>query len=434
MVFLGWGDRDLSLGEWIGQGIPGDIANGFVAAFCDIVTREPPYPFNYLFDTPDGFPLGSVGAGIAATVQRACRFAAVNPVRTLSGTTQYTVPGLCEIRGLVVLQDLATNTEFTLGINLGDCADPIPGNKPGLPQGPPFISESLDGGDTVELYLPCQRPGENGYFQSLSGPIDPTVARIVGVRDFEVTPCDPVEVGEEAKYPVIIVEPGQPQPPDLSIPVEFDLNLNPQLSIPMLIPFTLVRPQVQFDVTPTLRFEPRLNGQLRLDLAPTIELDLGGLTIGGGSSVTTGDLVEIGEGVDVECPECDCPTPEEISSELLKNFEKQVLRPRSRTVQTVAVGTLGGTFNLPLGTVAVAVENVTLTGQMRSQAGSGTAPAVYYAGWYSFGSQLNRPGIRTPLSFRNQTITAPLQSYAFSITLNWGARADVFAIVETEYD
>lgn len=98
--------------------------------------------------------------------------------------------------------------------------------------------------------------------------------------------------------------------------------------------------------------------------------------------------------------------------------------------QIIVSDTFGGTFELPDKTVALSiVVSGDITPGTKKQFGSGTAPNVFYWGWYAIGSDANNPGDRRELHYSNQAVFVP--EFAKSITVNpiYNNRCTVIAVI-----
>lgn len=99
-------------------------------------------------------------------------------------------------------------------------------------------------------------------------------------------------------------------------------------------------------------------------------------------------------------------------------------------IQPIVTGTLGGTFDLPARTVGIRISGSAVdVNRIRTQAGSGGAPTVFYWGWYSVSAQPGEPGDRVNLAYNPHIAIAP--PHARSVTVNpiFGARATIEAII-----
>ncbi len=74
--------------------------------------------------------------------------------------------------------------------------------------------------------------------------------------------------------------------------------------------------------------------------------------------------------------------------------------------------------------MSVVVSVTSVGGGVNSQVGEGTAPNVFFLGWYSFGGDEGL-GERTPFNFRELDVLVPETARTFSYSLNFQSRATV---------
>ena len=255
----------------------------------------------------------------------------------------------------------------------------------------------------------------NGVIQSA---LDGTVV-ITSVTPFPVVPdtCGnpPVE------YPDVVIP-----------PIAFSPNIT--VGLPggsVSIPVTVI-PTV---FAPLTVFRPEFN------------VDVGGINVNfnlGGVDLTLnlpgGNPIRLPPGDSRPVPPPSTPPREPVPSpcdlteviDLLEDI-KECACDEPRNLLSTSFGLARGrAIALPPDTQYVVLEVFPSTG-LKMQVGEGTAPDVYFAGWYSFGRGTSG-GERIPISFLQSSLFAPEGASTFSYSLNFGAEAtlNVFYFEENQ--
>lgn len=99
--------------------------------------------------------------------------------------------------------------------------------------------------------------------------------------------------------------------------------------------------------------------------------------------------------------------------------------------QTIEANSPGGVFDIPSNTVAVIISggNFDLN-LIRTQAGSGSAPNVFYWGWASVNYGSANGGERIPLQFENQSLAVAEGATSVQVSPTFGATCSISVVVK----
>jgi hypothetical protein len=234
-----------------------------------------------------------------------------------------------------------------------------------------------------------------------------------GCTDAPIVPQRPVIPAFPPDAPII------PRP-------EFPITINlPQL--PGLPPIAI--PIVYIPITPTLNlnlpltFAPKFAPEFKF--APTIEINLGGISItGGGYSEPIPDVEDLCPGGGGDCPD-PCPDLdyERIAEIVFDELDSKFPPSRPFTNETVPIGVAEArTFVLPEFTQWVELTIVTPPPNRRMQSGGVNGQPVYYNGWYSYGIT-GSTSERKPIHYDFMSIPIPPGIEAFTYTIYSGGTA-----------
>jgi len=311
-----------------------------------------------------------------------------------------------------------TVTTPTFGFNW-TCADNI-----GFPLTSP--QKTVFEVDSTNLSMMVSRPTGAAYRQAVTAAV-PTI--FVNSAKFYVltnsfTPCPGC-----LAQPTVPQRPVIPALPPGSPPVlrpEFPITINlPQL--PGLPPIAI--PIVYIPITPTLNlnlpltFAPKFAPEF--NFAPTIELNLGGISItGGGYSEPIPDVEDLCPGGDVVCPDpCAPPDYDLIRQISFEELDKKFPPKRPFTLQTVVLPASNSrTFVLPPFTRYVNLTIVVPPPSVKSQFGGTLGQEVFYNGWYSFGATASSSE-RIPFHYNFMSIPIPPGVTQFTYTVYLGGTA-----------
>lgn len=220
-------------------------------------------------------------------------------------------------------------------------------------------------------------------------------------------------------FPVVL-------PPLIFINKPINLQIGP-ISIPTRLVFNRnnfrprfdIRPQIEFNAGP-FNFNFDLGG-LNVEFSPNFNFPSspsppllppssppGGGGGGGKRPSDKEDAEEIKEEVE-KARECACDDPPDVEVEELAFDETE-----------------GASFSLPGPIVQINLNLVKITNGVKSQWGRGSAPDVYFAGWYAFSRGGGEPkGDRLPISFAQNELLPPTEDctgFAFSLNYNCTAQ------------
>lgn len=99
--------------------------------------------------------------------------------------------------------------------------------------------------------------------------------------------------------------------------------------------------------------------------------------------------------------------------------------------QQIASNSSGGVFNLPNDSIAIVISGSNLiSDRIRTQAGSGSAPTVYYWGWCSVNYGGATGGERIPLQFENQSLALAERATSVQVSPIFGAQCSISVVVK----
>jgi len=236
-----------------------------------------------------------------------------------------------------------------------------------------------------------------------------------GCTDAPIVPQRPVIPAFPPDAPII------PRP-------EFPITINlPQL--PGLPPIAI--PIVYIPITPTLNlnlpltFAPKFAPEFKF--APTIEINLGGISItGGGYSEPIPDVEELCPGGGGECPDPCTPTDYDLIRQItFEELDEKFPPARPFSLQTIQLPASNSrTFVLPPFTRYVNLTIVEPPPNVKSQFGGTLGQEVFYNGWYSFGATASSSE-RMPFHYNFMSIPIPPGVTQFTYTVYLGGTASV---------
>jgi len=170
------------------------------------------------------------------------------------------------------------------------------------------------------------------------------------------------------------------------------------------------------------------------DFAPDIDIDLGGISIGGGGDVTIGDIEEIvnNSGDTVVCPD-PC---EEVDYDQIRTIVFEELDNKTPPKRPVSPGSFttpaadSATITLPPFTVSVTLQMVESGINVPFQSGNENAPNATYNGWYSYGVE-EETSERFPFNYDVVSVPIPpnVRFFSYTITRSGTAQATVRHII-----
>lgn len=299
----------------------------------------------------------------------------------------------------------------------------------GLPVGAPAEVEISPGENgSKNLQVTMRRADGSEYQQSLTPPVPNRFEGEYQVVEFNVRPCNPAIIPIIPPHVRLPERPGNPPP----IPrPEFPITIN----IPGGIGFPPIPiPIVYAPIQPTLSLEPRLTFAPTIQLpglpgiAPTVSIDLGGISIGGGGDLTISDVLDIVNegGGGGNCPDPCEPVDYAAIAQIV--FEELDLKfPPGRPVGsgfTDYDAADSRQIVLPDFATSIDITITELSPEVTKYSGGENAPMVALCGWYSFGDNTT-VGARLPLSYIQSSIIVPKGARGFSYTLKGGSLAVV---------
>lgn len=248
------------------------------------------------------------------------------------------------------------------------------------------------------------------------------------VEIIDIRPCDPAIIP--------IIPPGvqlDPPPPGIPIPIrpEFPITINlpqPPGFPPIAIPIIYAPIQPTLELSPRISLRPSVQLPGFPDFAPDIDIDLGGISIGGGGDVTIGDIEEIvtNNGDTVICPDPCEPVDYAAIAQIV--FEELDLKfPPGRPVGsgfTDFPEANSREIILPDFPTSIDISITQRSPDVTVYSGGENAPSVFLAGWYSFGDNTT-VGARLPISYELSSILVPKGARGFSYTLKGEGLATV---------
>jgi hypothetical protein len=294
----------------------------------------------------------------------------------------------------------------------------------GFPIGTPVKNETVP--SFIDIAVLVTRPVGEPYMQSLTAgvPIEYVDSAKFYVLESTFNPCpgctDEPIIPTRPIIPTF--PPDAPQPPRPEFPITINLPRLPGLpALPIPVVYIPITPTLNLNLPLTFapKFAPEFN------FAPTIELNLGGVSItGGGYPEPIPDvetiIVEDQGGCPDPCPELDYDRIRDIAfEELDSKFPPS--RPFSNEV-ILLLAAESRTFVLPEFTQWVELTIVQPPPNRRSQFGGADGQTVYYNGWYSFGVT-GSTSERYPFHYDFMSIPIPKGVEAFTYTVYAGGTA-----------
>jgi len=242
----------------------------------------------------------------------------------------------------------------------------------------------------------------------------------------EVRPANPTGACPSVPPP----PPPPPPPPERQVD-NVPITIAPNVTINA--PVTLIRPTTNIDLRP----------QVEIGVGPfNVNFNLDGINIGINPTFAptiyapTVNLPPLPPGI-VRPPPLppgtgDCPDPcPDIDYDRILNAikaeRKYYAKPKT-DISFVDIGAgAGGEVAIPPNTSFISVTITREPNKVQEQFGEG-GPDVLYAGWCSVGR--GAAGVRTPISYRDQTVPVPPFGSTFTWTIYNGGAARIIAIVE----
>lgn len=308
------------------------------------------------------------------------------------------------------------------------------GSNRGLPISPVREIPGASAGQFVNS-IRLRRADGSEYEQSVSGTANTAsnnrnyVVEIVDIRPCDGSIIPIIPPGVELVPPPI----GTPAPIRPTFPINITL---PQL--PGLPP--IVVPVVYAPITPTLELSPRISLRPNIqlpgfpDFAPDIDLDLGGISIGGGGDVTINDIQDIvnNSGDTVICPDpCEPVDYDQIRTIVFEELDSKTPPKRPTTPGSFTTSAANSaTITLPPFTVSVTLQMVEPGISVPDQFGGENAPNVVFNGWYSYGVE-EETSERIPFNYDFVSVPIPpnVRFFSYTITRQGTASATVRHVI-----
>jgi hypothetical protein len=195
----------------------------------------------------------------------------------------------------------------------------------------------------------------------------------------------------------------------------------PPISIPVV--YAPITPTININAPITLA--PVFNANPSFNFTPTIELNLGGISIGGGGyPEPIPDVEDLCPGDGGDCPDpCAPPDYELIRQISFEELDKKFPPTRPFSLQTILLPASNSrTFVLPPFTRYVNLTIVVPPPNVRSQFGGALGQEVFYNGWYSFGAS-GSASERIPFHYNFVSVPIPEGVTQFSYTVYLGGTA-----------
>lgn len=218
-------------------------------------------------------------------------------------------------------------------------------------------------------------------------------------------PIPPPQEDDEEPIPV----------PEITIDIDFPRGWGlPPLVVPVVFSPIIVAPGA-VSVQPTLTLAPRIDINPDFAFAPTIEFNLGGISIGGGGYPEPEQDVE-------DICSCECPTPEpcevdyariqRIATAVASTFREIPGYPAAAT--SVGPWVEGAGVELEIGPGGRWLEFEFNLDSYRGglTSGVGPNPAIYYPGWLTFGMDAIALKGSSRLFLNHQSGFIPIPPYA----------------------
>lgn len=297
-------------------------------------------------------------------------------------------------------------------------------------KGLPIAAPVFGGGPTrFAWFVECERANGTRYFEQLTpdaGDQDPSHFTITAANFNPCPGCNEI--------PVIPIIPRIPRPPGGYPPVpapQIDIDINlPQLpGFPdLVVPITFAPQLPALPGVFPLVFAPTINLPSLRGLIPNIELNLGGLSIGGGGwPVPAIDVsIDTGGGDGAVCPDPCEPVDYAAIAQIV--FDELDLKfPPFRPFGTGFTDYEAADSRqivLPDFPTSIDITITELSPDITSYSGGTSGVPVVLAGWYSFGDNTT-VGARLPISYGLSSILVPKGARGFSYTLKGESLATV---------
>jgi hypothetical protein len=170
---------------------------------------------------------------------------------------------------------------------------------------------------------------------------------------------------------------------------------------------------------------PVFNVNPAFNFTPTIELSLGGISIGGGGyPEPIPDVEDLCPGGGGDCPDpCAPPDYALIRAITFEELDKKFPPTRPFSLQTILLPASNSrTFVLPPFTRYVNLTIVVPPPNVRSQFGGTLGQEVFYNGWYSFGAS-GSASERIPFHYNFVSVPIPPGVTQFTYTVYLGGTA-----------
>ena len=301
------------------------------------------------------------------------------------------------------------------------CSDNV-----GIPISAPFFANGAPGGAAWSYFITLRRADGSTHVRELGVATSDPVQSKYTLTQVNFNPCPGCTA--PPILPPRPIRPARPTPPSFPITPRIPVTINlPQL--PGLPPISI--PVVYVPITPTININapitlaPAFNINPAFNFTPTIELNLGGISIGGGGyPEPIPDVEDLCPGGNGDCPDpCAPPDYNLIRQISFEELDKKFPPSRPFTNQTVPIGVAEArTFVLPEFTQWVELTIVTPPPNRRMQSGGVNGQPVYYNGWYSYGVT-GSTSERYPIHYDFMSIPIPPGIEAFTYTIYSGGTA-----------
>jgi len=302
------------------------------------------------------------------------------------------------------------------------------GDNVGLPIGAPFFANASPEGASWGYFITCRRADGSTHVRELGASTSDPEQRKYTLTTVNFFPCPGCNVPPNLPPRPII--PSRPTPPSFPITPQIPVTISlpqlpgfPPIAIPLV--YAPIRPTIDLNAPITLA--PNIGFNPAFEFAPTIELNLGGISIGGGGyPEPIPDVEDIIRDSGGDCPD-PCP---ELDYDLIRAIAFEELDnkfPPARPFDnlTLSFGAAeSNTFVLPQFATFIELTIVEKPPNVRTQTGGADAPEVSYNGWYSFGATAEASE-RVPLNYDFVSIPVPPGVSAFSYTVYSGGTASI---------
>jgi len=311
---------------------------------------------------------------------------------------------------------LVSNRTWTCGDNIG------------IPIGAPFFANATPGGASWGYFITLRRADGSTHVRELGATTSDPVQSKYTLTEVNFNPCPGCTA--PPVLPPRPIRPSRPTPPIFPPIPQFPVTINlPQLPglPPVSIPIRYAPVAPGLNINAPITLAPVFNANPSFNFTPTIELSLGGISIGGGGyPEPIPDVEDLCPGDGGNCPDPCTPTDYVLIREIaFEELDKKFPPARPFSLQTISLPASNSrTFVLPPFTRYVNITIVEPPPNVRGQFGGALGQEVFYNGWYSFGAS-GSASERIPLHYNFVSVPIPPGVTQFTYTVYLGGTASV---------